>query len=92
MYIGRLLGIQILKLVVYVGCLCYYWAYVGTSTNIYIYINRYYYTYTQRQMYIYTYIHIHINHPKQIASPSLSEMIYVHLFSDVSHSQDVTGK
>ena len=61
---------------------------------IYIYINRYYYTYTQRQMYIYTYIyiHIHINHPKQIASPSLSEMIYVHLFSDVSHSQDVTGK
>lgn len=41
--IGRLLGIQILKLAVYVGCLCYYWAYVGTYINI------------SRNIYIYTY-------------------------------------
>lgn len=56
MYIGRLLGIQILKLAVYVGCLCHEWAYVGTYINISRNMYNIYIYYIYRHMYNIYYI------------------------------------
>ena len=76
-YIGRLLGIQILKLAVYVGCLCHEWAYVGTYINIsrnmyniYIYI-LHLQAYVQYILYIITHKYI-ITLLNNFCSPSLS--------------------
>lgn len=82
-YIGRLLGIQILKLAVYVGCLCHEWAYVGTyiniSRNMYNIYILHLQAYVQYILYIITHKYI-ITLLNNFCSPSLSLSLSMNVY------------